>query len=532
MKEQVNKRFLKRIKDIPAERLISAVLLFLGIVYGISVRWNFISGSDFPVNDGGFFYQMIVDLIENHYRLPMYTTYNQANIPFAYPPLGFYLIAGIHTLTAIPVVKLLTYSPFVISVATIPVCYQFTKIFFGEKIFLRALATYIFATLPRSFEWFVMGGGITRSLGFIFALLALIYASKEFQERNLTANLLITALFSCLTILSHPVATLFLAFGMVVLFIYYWPVTIAKPLLVVLVAVLASAPWWIVVLAKHGLSPYVGATNAGHVNWYELKYIITQNFEYENRFFLPLVSALAIIGLFSPDRKRSLFLGILVWMGYFVIPRGGVDFLTVYLAMLSAVGFSVVASSWQKPFYPQQDYLQNRFSLARGTKILLFYLAIYVFLGSFTYKYVDNKVDLRLSEYDRDAMTWIDQNADVSSRILHVPSAEPRRNWWNDYIGEWLPAISRRENVSTVQGYEWIPDRFQGRIVQYFGLRKCAEIGLTCIEEWQRNNQIQANYLYISKKEQSVLFVENILASPRYVKAFENKDVVIVQVLN
>ena len=33
---------------------------------------------------------MILDLQANHFVLPAYTTYNNAHIPFAYPPFGLY----------------------------------------------------------------------------------------------------------------------------------------------------------------------------------------------------------------------------------------------------------------------------------------------------------------------------------------------------------------------------------------------------------------------------------------------------------
>ena len=35
------------------------------------------------------------------------------------------------------------------------------------------MATLAFALIPRSYEWLIMGGGITRAPGMLFALLAL-----------------------------------------------------------------------------------------------------------------------------------------------------------------------------------------------------------------------------------------------------------------------------------------------------------------------------------------------------------------------
>src|SRR3712207_3523295 len=61
----------------------------------------------FPINDGGLFYRMIEDLRLNVYLLPTYTTYNAADIPFAYPPLGFYLAGSITDLTGMHLLDVL-----------------------------------------------------------------------------------------------------------------------------------------------------------------------------------------------------------------------------------------------------------------------------------------------------------------------------------------------------------------------------------------------------------------------------------------
>jgi len=49
--------------------------------------------SDFPLNDGGLFFSMARDLKRAHYALPGEKSYNGADLPFAYPPLGIYLAA-------------------------------------------------------------------------------------------------------------------------------------------------------------------------------------------------------------------------------------------------------------------------------------------------------------------------------------------------------------------------------------------------------------------------------------------------------
>ena len=48
-----------------------------------------------------------------------------------------------------------------------------------EGVFLAAVA---FVLTPRSYEWLVMGGGLTQSLGFLLALTALSQAVALYQR--------------------------------------------------------------------------------------------------------------------------------------------------------------------------------------------------------------------------------------------------------------------------------------------------------------------------------------------------------------
>lgn len=57
------------------------------------------------------FYTMMKDLQANHFIPPVFTTYNNLNIPFAYPPLALYIGAGISSLFNISLIKILQWLP-------------------------------------------------------------------------------------------------------------------------------------------------------------------------------------------------------------------------------------------------------------------------------------------------------------------------------------------------------------------------------------------------------------------------------------
>jgi hypothetical protein len=55
--------------------------LFLAIALGIWLRLSSVLAADFPLNDGGLFWQMAQEIRENGYALPAFTGYNFERIP-------------------------------------------------------------------------------------------------------------------------------------------------------------------------------------------------------------------------------------------------------------------------------------------------------------------------------------------------------------------------------------------------------------------------------------------------------------------
>src|SRR5687768_95058 len=70
---------------------VADLILMLAIIIGAFMRFNPTLLAGFAINDGGMFAVMVDDLKASRYVLPAFTTYNHLNIPFVYPPLGFYL---------------------------------------------------------------------------------------------------------------------------------------------------------------------------------------------------------------------------------------------------------------------------------------------------------------------------------------------------------------------------------------------------------------------------------------------------------
>ena len=104
---------------------VSRFFLILAVFFGLYIRLFPLFKTSFPLVDGGMFYTMIKDLQSSHFILPVFTTYNQAEIPFAYPPLAFYIAGLVNANTGISLIDIIKWQPAIINIMTVPFFYYF-----------------------------------------------------------------------------------------------------------------------------------------------------------------------------------------------------------------------------------------------------------------------------------------------------------------------------------------------------------------------------------------------------------------------
>ena len=107
------------------KRLDAAVIfvILFSTTIGAYLRISQLVDLPLPLNDGGLFYAMTKDLQENHFRIPAVTSFNGANIPYAYPPLAFYLYGFISMATNGSLMDLFRLLPAIIASLSIPAFY-------------------------------------------------------------------------------------------------------------------------------------------------------------------------------------------------------------------------------------------------------------------------------------------------------------------------------------------------------------------------------------------------------------------------
>jgi len=488
-------------------------------VLAIFVRTFLVMSRSFPLNDGALFFLMTREVGDHGFRLPMVTAYNAANIPFAYSPLGFYLAAFLQLAGGYDLLGLFRALPLVFSCLCVLAFYLLARDLAPTRSTLIA-SLVTFAVLPRSFLWLIMGGGLTRSMGFFFAILTLWQLHRVYT-RQAWRHVAWATLFASLTVLSHLGTAPFVAFSAVLMLLSFgrtWR-SVRASIVIVIGTVVLSSPWWATVAATHGFAPFIaagatGGTVFGTHRGEALTKLAFFGLGTAEPLF-PLIGALAILGSFATLTRRGAFLP-LWWLTIILLDtRAGATYASIPVALLAGLAITeVIVPIIARP--PLWNGLVPDIARGDGWETVMraprrrqwaVAVVLFVLIGYGVASAVVRRPSLgaegryltSLTPDDRMAMSWVVGHTSPASRFLIVVGGAAG-GWWADRVGEWFPVLARRVSVATVQGTEWLPaGTFENRERQYDRLQVCAMWGATCLEQWARASALPYTHVYIPK---------------------------------
>ena len=497
-----------------AELALAAALLL-----GVGVRAFLVASRDFPLNDGALFYLMSAELQEQGFRLPAFTAYNAANIPFAYSPLGFYVAALLSSTLGIPLIDLFRVLPPLITSLCVVAFYLLARDMLPSRATVVA-AVCTFAVLPRSFLWLIMGGGLTRSFGFLFAILTLWQIHRAYT-RQAWSHVAWAAVFASLTIVSHLGTAPFVVFSAVLFFLFWGRhrFGVLASLAIGLSAVVLTAPWWASVASVHGFAPFAAAgATGGTVFSTQARGEVLGKLAYFGlgtaEPLFPLIGALAIIGAFASLTRRAALLP-LWWLTIILLDaRAGATYASLPVAMLAAIAVVNVIV----PVIARGDSLHDPVALGRGdgwailqrtsrarrwgVAVVLAVLLAYGFASAIVRRpdlQAEGRYLTSLTRADRDAMRWVSSYAPSTSRFVVVVGGVAG-GWWSDRVSEWFPVLAQRVSVATVQGTEWLSGgTFKARERDYNHLQGCAIWSASCVEMWAKQRRLAFSHVYLPK---------------------------------
>jgi hypothetical protein len=343
-----------------------------------------------------------------------------------------------------------------------------------------------------------MGGGVTRAPGFLFSLLATrsIYLLYTREKKR---DILLTSIYSSLTILFHPESAIHTVAAALVFFFILGrsKKALIKSLFVVGIVLIMTSPWWLQIVAVHGLNPFL---SAGSTGFYELgNYLSLLVFDFTGEFGLTSIGLLSLIGVFFAISKKQLLLPVWLILTFVIEPRSAPLYMSPVMTVLAATTILVLGEQIGKAFLKSGCASDNPFDTLINKILLTLLVVQWCISSAFTLNQL--LTTQTLTQSDLDAIKWVEENSSKDSQFLILTGMRSFR----DPLAEWFPAISRRISITTVQGKEWDKEIEFSRVLEAnTEFQMCAFIEPKCTANWVDKNQVGYDYLIIRKSNQTL----------------------------
>jgi hypothetical protein len=468
----------------PSPARMTWLILGLVTLAGMMVRGIPVVLADFPVNDGGLFFALTRAIQDAGWGLPATVAWNGTDLPFIYPPVGFYMAGILETLGA-DLLGVFRWLPLLTATLAVPAVFLLGRTLLRSEIggLVAALA---YSLAPASYVWMVQGGGVTRSPGLVLAVLAawqMVGLAREPTRRRAAA----VGLLAGATVLIHPGAAVFTALSGALIWLFeggtrrwslHWAAAVGMAGLVV-------APWALIVTVRHGLNALIDVPSNGPDPLVAAAALVAGRYT-----GVPFTDPLAILGFALAVRsviRGQLLLplwlgaGILVSYQYAMVPFG----------LLVGTLAADLARSQPAEAEPATGGLV-RFVAPIGAGVVSVCLIIEGVASAFTVANPGAPVHA-LSEDRRAAMAWVASNLEPDAPIAVITNSV----WNSDADSEWFPVLTGRHSVATVQGSELLGHAaFYEQLATHRLLQGCvSSASVQCVRDWLAATP--AVYLYL-----------------------------------
>jgi hypothetical protein len=435
------------------ERNMVAVIVFIGIV--VRCGHLFFIGLDVPFRYGGLFVEFSRQIATNGYLLPANIPfYTQGGIPFAYPPLAFYVQAFLIETLSLPKYAVVNLLPPLVAVLSLPSFYLLTRALnMSDRSRLGAVV--VFALLPNAFLDQIEGGGLAESFGTV-SLIWFAIALVRFRRSASVGRAAAVGLCWALCILSSPGS----AYGSVPMFLIFAIGSLLagergtglRTFLLLagsgIVAVVLSVPYWGTVLSNHGVGVFTAAVRAQQGGLMAtvirpLTDFLTFDIATGSIPFLwnVLIFSGVVWGLLH--RRWTLLAWFVVFQS---IPREGAWMVSIPAALLAGMGtlegllpgLQRIRNQVESPWTERSITVGFCLVLSAWIGVILFATLLPV-----TFRPANTASPESIA-----AMTWIRGNTPEDARVITL---------CDDYTREWVPEISRRTVPNMRFGAEWQP---------------------------------------------------------------------------
>jgi hypothetical protein len=449
------------------DRFFTACIILVGTI----IRLAHLAFIDLtlPFRYGGLFAEFAQQIVACDYLLPRHIPfYTDGGIPFAYPPLPFYVEAALLDVLSLPKFLVATLLPSSIAILTVPSFYFLTRAL-GLSIQTRLVALVAYGTMPAAFSQQIEGGGLPEAFGSL-ALIWLAISLAKAHKRNTIRSHCLVGLTWAICVVSSP-GSAYASIPTMLIFAIAQLVSVERRLVLRatsllamagLVAVAASSPYWVTVVNNHGTHVFVNSLIGQHGSAFKtLKEALGR------------LVAFGVSGGQFPFWWDVLILGGIAWAvlhrrwvlpAWFIIilsiPREGVWMLAVPAALLAGIGGAELFGPLLLDLGRTHLRKLERAVIFGGAAALFsMYLLLNPILAIQSLVAGDNKGP---SPDAIAAMEWIRENTPAESKFIVLSHPQ---------VKEWTPQIARRTVLNMPFGSEWEPEESR-RIIRLEGLLK------------------------------------------------------------
>ena len=459
-----------------AQRDAVAAIVTIVLVGGVLRIQQAVVGG-FPLGDGGLFYATI-EQVRAAGGLPPTIFYN-GEVPLVYPPLGFIVAAAAASLTGVGTEAALRILPPLLSIGTLLVIPWSASRFLNSRP-AGLLAGALLAVTPQTYDQLVAGGGVTRALGMLLALVAVGAAagSHPTRPRGIVVGILLG-----LAALAHPRVAIF-ALGSVA-FVWWRDrarVSRSEILVALGVAALCVLPWLALVVARDQFDALTSAGQRLDVVVGAVSLLVYPGMQLMHGGLPNIAAVLAISGV-----TASLFMrrwDILVWLVMVHLLNCPPFISAVAWSIAGAAGLWDLGSLLWKPTW--------------SARAAIMPVAVLTFLALLS-------ATASPADPGSKQQPMLPAQVEAARELAELPETArvavvTSETWGNDLFGEWLPVLSARTVVTTPQGSEWLgAETFGERVEAHRTGQRCSRETSECVANAITNSELDATHIVVPR---------------------------------
>lgn len=444
--------FFQKSNATPMKRHLSVKNAWLAALFGLSSFLLFYNAYRYslPLGYGGLYALMAEEVASNSFSLPFFIPYyGPGKIPFAYPPLAFYVIAILVKMD-VSVITSLRFVPPLLSLLSLFPLYLLVKYQMKSDI-AAGLAVLYAASSPSLYVMHTWSAGSVRATAFFLMLCGFYLYARLLREGRLRFGL-IAGIFLGLTILTHLFYALAFAIWVFVWFLIdirnsrVWKSTS----LMTVVAFILVSPWLYMMASRYGtgifLNAFASHDNSAFMDLLRQPQFIPANLFGKLSFLMsPLpVFVLMCIGFIFlvVNRQIGIPLGFMAF-AFFLSGEG-----SRFLAFIGAILFGVAG------MYLWDVFRKFGTGIRTGAAALAGIVVFQMLMLSFQ-EYTGAVPVLNQNAFE--AAKYVRENTPETSRYLFVAGQSE---------AEWFPYLLQREPFVSKWGSEWLGTYYEQRSLQ------------------------------------------------------------------